>query len=188
MQSKTRNMILVSLFAALTAVGGFLEIPVPPVPFTLQTFFVKLAGLLLGGKLALASQGIYIAMGLLGVPVFTQGGGIQYIFNPTFGYILSFAVSAYVMGKMTEKLDAKEKSFYKYFVISFIGSMINYAIGVPYLYIILKYVNHLPTTLSGVLMTGCIIFLPWDMVKIAVSAWIAKRIHGIKNLSLKNDI
>ena len=83
MRNKTYKMILVSIFAALTAVGAFIKIPLPPVPFTLQVFFVILSGLLLGSRMGLASQIVYIALGLVGVPVFTEGGGLQYIFHPT---------------------------------------------------------------------------------------------------------
>ena len=82
MRNKTYKMILVSIFAALTAVGAFIKIPLPPVPFTLQVFFVILSGLLLGSRMGLASQIVYIALGLVGVPVFTEGGGLQYIFHP----------------------------------------------------------------------------------------------------------
>jgi predicted membrane protein len=78
-KSRTYKMILVALFAALIAVGAFIRVPVPLVPFTMQTFFVVLAGMLLGKKLGAASALVYLAVGLIGIPVFTQGGGIGYV-------------------------------------------------------------------------------------------------------------
>jgi len=99
----TRDLILVALFAALTAVGAFIKIPIPYVPFTLQYFFCALAGIILGSKLGALSQIIYVAVGLVGAPVFTDGGGITYIFKPTFGYLIGFIVAAYVIGKIREK-------------------------------------------------------------------------------------
>lgn len=67
--STLRNMILCALFAALIAVGAFIKIPVPVVPFTLQYLFTMLSGLMLGSKWGLAAVGIYIALGLAGLPV-----------------------------------------------------------------------------------------------------------------------
>ena len=102
---KTKNLILVSLFAALTAVGAFIRIPIPFVPFTLQYLFCAFAGILLGPKLGALSQIIYVGMGLIGIPVFTEGGGIAYVFKPTFGYLIGFIVAAYVIGKIAEKIQ-----------------------------------------------------------------------------------
>ncbi|WP_084758018.1 biotin transporter BioY [Defluviitalea phaphyphila] len=65
----TKNLILVGIFAALTAVGAFIKIPIPYVPFTLQYLFCALAGIILGSKLGALSQIIYVAVGLAGVPV-----------------------------------------------------------------------------------------------------------------------
>ena len=80
-------MILCAMFVALIAVGAFIKVPIPVVPFTLQYLFTMLAGLLLGGKKGSLAVGIYILLGLIGLPIFAQGGGIGYIFQPSFGYI-----------------------------------------------------------------------------------------------------
>ena len=71
------------------------KIPVPVVPFTLQLLFTMTAGLLLGGKLVAASVGAYILIGLLGLPVFAEGGGPAYILKPSFGYIIGFAAASF---------------------------------------------------------------------------------------------
>ena len=101
--STLRNMILCALFAALIAVGAFIKIPVPVVPFTLQYLFTMLSGLMLGSKWGLAAVGIYIALGLAGLPVFAQGGGIGYVLQPSFGYIIGFALGAFVTGLIAQK-------------------------------------------------------------------------------------
>ena len=100
---KTKNMILSAMFVALISVGAFIKIPVPVVPFTLQVLFTMLAGLLLGGKRGALAVCVYTALGLAGLPVFTQGGGLGYIFQPTFGYIIGFAVGAYVTGVIANR-------------------------------------------------------------------------------------
>ena len=99
----TQSLILCSLFAALIAVGAFIKIPVPMVPFTLQVLFSTLAGLLLGPRLGVVSVGIYILLGLVGLPIFTNGGGPSYIFQPTFGYLIGFLMGVYVTGSIAHK-------------------------------------------------------------------------------------
>ena len=84
--AKTRMLLLTALFAALTAIGAFLKIPTPWSSFTLQVFFVCMAGVLLGPKYGALSQLVYIALGLMGLPIFTAGGGLGYVFQPTFGF------------------------------------------------------------------------------------------------------
>ena len=98
--SKTSDLALCALFVALIAMGAFLRVPVPLVPFTLQYLFTALAGLLLGAKKGCAAVCAYILLGLLGFPVFAQGGGIGYIFEPSFGYLIGFALGAYATGKV----------------------------------------------------------------------------------------
>ena len=101
----TREMTLCALFTVLTAVGAFIKVPVPVVPFTLQLLFTMMAGLLLGGRLGALSVGIYAVLGLAGLPVFAEGGGFWYILKPSFGYILGFIAGSYVTGRMVEGLE-----------------------------------------------------------------------------------
>ena len=99
----TRNMVLAALFAALTAIGAFLQIPTGTVPITLQFLFTALAGLLLGWKWGAVSQLLYVGIGLLGLPVFTQGGGIGYVLQPSFGFLLGLIPAAAVIGALTAR-------------------------------------------------------------------------------------
>ncbi len=84
---KTKDLVLIALFAALTAIGGFLNIPTPTVPFSLQFLFCAYAGVLLGWKKGMISQALYLAVGLSGLPVFAKGGGIGYVLQPSFGFL-----------------------------------------------------------------------------------------------------
>ena len=96
-----QSTVYASLFAALIACGAYLAIPIPisPVPIVLQNLFVLLAGLLLGGRWGLASVGIYLLAGAVGLPVFTGGkGGVAHFFGPTGGYLVGFAASVFVAG------------------------------------------------------------------------------------------
>jgi len=98
-------------FAALTAVGARYAIHIGPVPYTLQVFFVLLAGMVLGPKLGAASQLAYVAAGFSGIPVFSSppyaGGG--YLLGPTGGYLVGFVAAAWLTGWVVHRWrDARD--------------------------------------------------------------------------------
>ena len=93
-------MAAVGLMAALTAAGAFIRIPLPNVPITLQLPFVCIGSAYLGGRRGAASQAIYLAVGLMGFPVFAKGGGPQYVFEPSFGFLLGFIPGAFIIGRI----------------------------------------------------------------------------------------
>ena len=93
-REKTRTMVLCAMFVALIAAGAWIKIPVPVVPFTLQYLFTMLAGILLGGRRGALAVCVYLALGLAGLPIFAQGGGLSYLLQPSFGYLIGFAAGA----------------------------------------------------------------------------------------------
>lgn len=92
--------LAVFVFAALTAVGAKLAVPLPgtSVPFTLQVFAVLLSGIVLGPRLGASSQLLYLGAGIAGLPVFMAGGGLAYLLGPTGGYLLAFPFAAAIAG------------------------------------------------------------------------------------------
>lgn len=96
-----RRVVMVVAFAVLTALSAYVIVPVPgtPVPVTLQTMVVLLAGALLGPRLGAASQVSYLTAGALGAPVFSAGiGGLPHLFGPTGGFLLAFPATAALVG------------------------------------------------------------------------------------------
>lgn len=174
MKQRLRLMILASLFAVLTVVGAFIRFPFPVVPLTLQVFFVYLSGVFLGARGALLSQGLYIAMGLLGLPVFTVGGGLQALLRPSFGFIVGFAVAAYVTGALTERHE--EPTFTQYLRACLAGMAALYVVGVAGLYFNLNYLLGKELSLWGVLKIGALPFLPGDLLKAVAAAALARRV------------
>lgn len=174
---KIRNMVLCSLFAALAAVGAFIKIPVPFVPFTLQLTFTTLAGYLLGGKNGMISVLIYIALGLLGLPVFTEEGGPGYILKPTFGYIIGFAVGALVTGMIARKTD--KPSYMRLLGAGFAGLLIVYAMGIAYYCLISRFYLGLDISARSVFLYCFLLVVPGDIVLTFVSALLAKRLIPI---------
>lgn len=163
---KTKMLILVALFASLTAVGAFIKIPFLYSSITLQVFFTLLAGVLLGPKYGALSQIVYVALGLLGLPIFTGGGGLGYFLYPTCGFLIGLIPMAFVVGKLTEG----GRSLRRVVLASLVGLVVLYLIGLPYMALILNVYMGKTMDLWGVLMAGMIPFLPGDMVKIAFVA------------------
>lgn len=132
---QTKQLVLVAMFAALMPIGAnftsFLVIGL--VPITLQTFFSILAGALLGKRLGALAMIIYLITGLVGFPVFAQfKGGLGTFLQPTFGFLLSFVMLAYVTGLIIEKRQKKDLN--TFLIACFVGLFINYVFGTHYMY------------------------------------------------------
>lgn len=102
--NKTKTIVHIALMTALTIGLSFVRVPFYPVPFTLQTLAAMLAGILLSRWAGVTSQVVYLAIGLIGLPIFSQGGGFGYIFNPTFGYLLFLPVLTLLVSVLYKKL------------------------------------------------------------------------------------
>ncbi|MCD7724190.1 MAG: biotin transporter BioY [Clostridiales bacterium] len=172
-----REMALCAIFTALTAVGAFLKIPVPYVPFTLQFLFTMLAGLLLGGRLGALSVGAYVLLGLAGLPIFAEGGGFWYLLKPSFGYLIGFVIGSYVTGKMTEK--KKNWSFGRILAANFTGLAIVYAMGMLYYYVICNFVIDTPIALWPLFLYCFVLAVPGDILLCLVAAALAKRLKPV---------
>jgi len=84
------------------AVSARVNIPLIPVPVTFQTLVVAALAAAFGWRIAVATVAAYIAEGLLGLPVFSRGGGIGYLFSPTFGFIVGMLPMAYIIGRAAD--------------------------------------------------------------------------------------
>ena len=93
-----RKLVYTALLAALTAAGAFIRIPIGISVITLQFLFTAMAGVLLGPGGGALSQGVYVALGLVGLPIFTAGGGFGYVLQPSFGFLLGLIPAAAVIG------------------------------------------------------------------------------------------
>lgn len=169
-----RELALITLFAALTALGARVSIPLPftPVPVTLQVLFPLLAGLLLGSKRGALSQVEYAAAGLAGLPVFAKGGsGLAYLFGPTGGYLLGFIAAAFVTGELATVIRASTKA--ATFLAALGGVVIIYLCGMFWLAAWLGIAgNPSPTTcLVQAWRLGVLPFIAVDVAKaLAVAA------------------
>ena len=162
-----------AIFAALMVAGAYISIPVPPplVPLTFQTVIAVLGGLLLGAKKGVISMAIYCFMGLIGIPVFSAGGGLFYVLKPSFGYIIGFIFSAFTAGIISGR---KGLPFWRYLVGALAAFLVDYAVGIPYC-IVAAPLNGVSDSVK-ILITGNLIFMPKDAVLCSLAAILAWRV------------
>ena len=179
-------MTVGGLFASLIAAGAFIKItlPIQPIPmhFTLQWFFVLLAGLLLNKKLAGASVGVYLLLGLMGVPVFASGGGMSYLLRPTFGYLIGFGVSAYSMAWLCERVQSL--SFIKLLLVSVAGLLIYYSIGVVYYFLVCRLIIAQEVTWQILLFNCFLLTVEADFGLCIAAVSVAAKLRGIVKKTL----
>ena len=161
-----RKLVYTALFAALTAAGAFLRIPLGVSSITLQFLFTAMAGVLLGAGGGALSQAVYVAMGLLGLPIFTAGGGFGYVLQPTFGFLLGLIPAAAAIGAMTRRSTSPVRIA----LACVAGLAVLYAIGVPYMALILNGYMGKGMSVSALLWAGMLPFLPGDAIKIVITA------------------
>jgi biotin transport system substrate-specific component len=164
-----KEMTFASLFAALTSIGAFLVIPFYPVPITCQTLFTYLSVMLLGKRIGVLSQILYLSLGLIGLPVFAAGrAGPAVLLGPTGGYLWGFVLSAYTMGYLIEK--RKIKKIHHFIVIGMIGLFfINFS-GALQLYLVTK------LNVEAVFFAGVLPFLAGDIIKVFTASFMAYKL------------
>lgn len=149
------------LFVAATALGARLEVPHHPVPFTLQTLFVLLAGALLGPRNGAISQAVYLALGALGAPVFASGGfGFMKLVGPTGGYLLAFPLAAALAGFLV-----RQSRTFVWTIVSMTAALVTvFVSGTAFLYAF-----YMPD-FSSAFNAGFLIFSWWDALKVLAAA------------------
>ncbi|KAJ53600.1 biotin transport system substrate-specific component [Clostridium tetanomorphum] len=175
MKLSTKDLVLCGMFAAITGVVSQISIPIHPIPFTLQVFAVYLTGIILGYKKAFISQLIYVALGAVGVPLFSNfRGGIQSIVGPTGGFIIAFPFMALIVGYFFEK--SKDKGM---LAIGLLLSLVFcYTLGTIQLSIvtgmsILKAIN-----------VAVLPFVLFDLIKIFIAYIIGLKIKSRVNINI----
>ena len=169
-----------ALFTALIIIGGYISIPIPigPVPIALADFFVMLAGLFLGFKYAMVSLILYLALGLLGLPVFAGGtAGLPILMGPTGGFLLGYFFLAASIGLITQKRQPKITT---HLFALIVGNILLYAIGVPWL----KFQTGMSWAVA--IATGLTPFLVGAVIKIAVAIALGRTLLPHFKLDTKN--
>jgi biotin transport system substrate-specific component len=166
-----RKKMLVSLFAALLCVSSYIVIPIGPVPITFQVLFVLLAGAVLGAEMGALSVVIWILLGAFGLPVFAGGkAGPMVLIGPTGGYLPGFVICAWVVGFLTRK---DSSSRLRTAVAMLVGLGIAYIVGLAGFMASFAFFLQKPMSLQQALTIAVFPFIPLDLVKLGIGAWIA---------------
>ncbi|MFB4163126.1 biotin transporter BioY [Alteribacillus sp. JSM 102045] len=169
---KPIEMVLAALFAALMGIGANITayLVIGGVPITLQPIIAITAGALLGSRLGALSMTIYMLTGIVGMPVFAEfSGGFRALVSPTFGFILSFILTAFLTGKMIER--KKDPSKLVFFTASFTGLFVIYLIGTNYMYCAYLWIAEAPDGFSySMVWTWMVLPLIKDIIITALTA------------------
>ena len=167
---KLAVMTRAALMAAVTAVAAQINVPLFPVPFTLQVLAVVLSGLLLGSRYGAVAQAIYLLVGAVGAPVFAQfSGGLGVVLGPTGGYLVSYPVAAAVAGVAASAVrsSSRRRALGLGLAWGCAGLAVIYALGVAWLSV----VTDLPLPMA--VAQGVLIFVPFDLIKVALAVLVA---------------
>lgn len=177
---RTIDLTMAGVFVALMAIGAnttsFLVIG--GVPITLQTFFAILAGAILGSRIGALAMIVYTLVGIAGAPVFAQfTGGAAILIKPTFGFILSYILVAYIIGKIIE--SEQKPTVRRFITASLIGMVINYVIGTNWMYYAYKLWADAPDGFSYAMAWGWMIApLPKDIILSVLAGAMSPRIYA----------
>lgn len=173
---RLRKMTYAAVFAALTGAGALLSIPLPltPVPMTLQTFFIMLAGYVLGARWGGVSILLYLLMGAAGLPVFSGGSaGAGHLLGPTAGFLWSFPVAAFVVGVFAEAGDGRSGAQRLGFKVAgaVAGSVVIYSLGVVQL------MNFFEMGVRQAVAVGVLPFVASAAVEVAAAVGVSESLN-----------
>lgn len=184
-EADTEQKVALALgFAALTGVAAQIRIPLPfsPVPITLQTFAVLLAGIVLGARWGGTSQVLYGGLGAIGVPWFAgMTAGLGTILGPTGGYIVGFVLAAGFVGFVTDRYVRARRYPSLLGVLLVANFLLIYGVGLPWLFGWFTLVQGSTPTLMELLTVGLFPFVPGDIVKLLGAAAVGKAITPLES-------
>ncbi|HLP22803.1 MAG TPA: biotin transporter BioY [Microbacteriaceae bacterium] len=157
-------VVFAALIAALTVFGSF---QIGPVPLTLQTFGVLLAGALLGPRKGPLAVALYLFVGAVGVPVFANGSaGLGALFGPTGGFLFGFVLAAWVVGALTARLMPNYRLL-PALGVTLLGGISVYLVGAPWL----------AAAYGPAVIPTLAIFIPGDLLKVVATVLVATSVH-----------
>lgn len=169
-----QELTTMALLAALLCVSSYISIPLPfsAVPITAQTLVINMVALLLKPKKAGITVGIWILLGIVGLPVFSGGkGGFGVIAGATGGYIIGYLVAAMIISL----LKGHKNKIVRSMISVLIGIPIIYAVGVPWMKVVMN------LDWMAAIVAGLLPFIPGDVIKCVASVFICKPLYRIVN-------
>ncbi len=167
-----KYLLIIFLGSILLTLSSKIKIPFYPVPMTMQTFVVLFLGMSFGYKIGLATVGLYLLEGIIGLPVFSnspeKGIGIVYFTGPTMGYLIGFLFATFLAGYF----NFKKNIFYVFLKLTASVSVI-YILGVFWLGSLIGWDK-------PIIQLGVAPFLLAELFKVSILAILAKKIIRLK--------
>ena len=176
MKISTREIALAAMFTAIMCVLTIMVRifqPVVVIPFSLQPLVMLLAAYLLSPRAAFLSMLAYLLLGLIGIPVFSSPpyGGPSYVLVPSFGFLLGFPPAAWMQSRLIKKATMTN-----FILAGLVGIIIYYAIGLPYMFLILNFYLKNSIDILKLIQIGFIPFIILDLAKMVVAALLARKL------------
>lgn len=167
--TRLKDLVFIALMTAILCILAPLSVPIGPIPLSLATFVVYIMAYVLGWKRGSAAVLLYLLIGIVGIPVFSNyGAGLQKVVGPTGGYLVSYILLVCITGFVCEKV----KCAYIPSILAMICStFILYMIGSAWL----AFSNHM--TFGAAITAGMLPFIPGDLIKIAIASVLGKQLH-----------
>ena len=176
MKISTREIALAAMFTAIMCVLTIMVRifqPVMVIPFSLQPLIMLLAAYLLSPRAAFLSMLAYLLLGLIGIPVFSSPpyGGPAYVLVPSFGFLLGFPPAAWLQSHLIKK-----STMVNFILAGLAGILVYYAIGLPYMYLILNFYLKNSIDILKIIQIGFIPFVALDLAKMVAAALLARKL------------
>ena len=155
---RLRDLFIVLGTSILFALSSWISIRLPftPVPISFTCQLILMASVFLGRRGTYATFA-YLGQGLMGLPIFASGGaGLAYLFGPTGGYLIGFAIASYVVGTFSEQM--KDRTSGKTLLLMLTGNLMVYLFGVPHLALLIGW--------QKALLLGFTPFIGADVIKV----------------------
>ena len=166
----TRTMAKIVLGTLILTVAAKINVPVWPVPVTLQSFAVAALAAVFGWRIAVATVVVYLCEGLAGLPVFASGGGPAYLIGPTGGFLLGFIPMAFIVGKAAQ--SSLGRSAWRLFAAMIVADAVLFLLGFAWLIALSGQAGWIDQTnvMASAFERAVVPFLVWDALKMALAA------------------
>lgn len=173
---KIKDICMMGIMLAILIICSKISFNIGPIPITLQTLAVIMLSYILKVKKSLIVFFVYILIGLLGIPVFSGGGGFEYVLKPSFGFIIGFLLSSLIAG-----IKTKDDSYIFLVIKGLLGLLIIDVVGIIYMIIIMNGYYHYGKSIAYILEIGLLPFLIKDIISVFIAAVIYLRISPVLN-------
>ena len=187
MKKTSQISVFMAMYAAIICITGFISIPFGPIPLVLQNVVAISAGLVFGLPQGAAAVGMFLAVGTLGLPVFSGArSGIAVLNGPTGGFLIGYFVGAFIAGSIATKPKVEEKAFSKETLFRLARGAIA-GLAFTYLIGVLNFRRVTGTSFSQALSLCIIPFIIPDIIKICIMVPIVARLRPVVARHIQND-